>query len=191
MKKRFNLSVNTHDLKLAASKSKRGRPSYLLKTSSISGSHAWVHFLEDPIFNSYLFNKFINMFVKQGKKQKIHKIIYSLFGMSHKKRVHLNLFFIMAERLKPGLVCVRVRSGPNINMVPMPTTEAKAYRIGLQYIYKAIKDRAEDQTLEKKIFNEFEFFFKEQGYVNPYWKSNNDSIVTNGHLRHYRRFGVY
>lgn len=108
------------------------------------------------------------MFVKKGKKEKIFKIFYSLFGVARKKKIPFFLFYCAIDRLKPGVVSVPTRSGSHINYVPMPTSDAKAYRIALQFLYKAIKDRRQDNTLQEKIFNEFEAFFKETGYVNHY-----------------------
>jgi len=97
----------------------------------------------------------------------------------------------MIDRLKPAAVCVPTRSGSIITFVPMLTTEAKAYRVALRYLHKAIKDRKHDKTTQEMIFNEFEAFFKEKGYENIYLKNNNDNIIENGHLRHYRRFAIY
>jgi len=55
----------------------------------------WVSFLEDPVFNSYIFDRFICSFMTHGKKDKIYKIMYSLFGGSFKSPINIEHFFFM------------------------------------------------------------------------------------------------
>ena len=154
------------------------------------GRYAWVYFLDDPVFNSYLFNKFICKFVKDGKKLKIQKKMYKLFSKKD-KMIPINLFFQVIERVRPGLINVPVRFGKNIERVPMAITESKSFRKAIFYISQAVNDRKYDHILEEKIFNEFFDMFHTAGYFNKYSAENARLVKENSHLKHFRRFALW
>jgi ribosomal protein S7 len=151
-----------------------------------------VHFLEDPIFQSYIFNKFIGKFTKCGKKERAQKMLYFLFARSkNKKFIDIELFFQLVERCSPTYIGVPIRIRDKFLLAPMPVGLTKSQRIGIDYIYKAIKDRIYDHTVIEKIFNEFRETYKLHGYVNKYVAQNNKIVEENIYLRHYRRFPIY
>lgn len=174
-----NSSISANNYKVLLIKKKN--PIFSGRKVSINSLRGfeWVHFMHDPIFNDFLFSKFVNSFIKKGDKDKVYKIFYSLFGRSYKKKIPFFLFSLMVERLKPAAYCVRINKERKSTIkgvytttpatkVPIAITEARAYRIAVQFLYKAVIARKNEHSLEKKVFAEFEAFFKESGYVNPF-----------------------
>lgn len=156
------------------------------------GRFAWIHFLEDPIFNSYLFQKFITHFTKQGKRVRAQKIFYRLFSSGGaQNKLQLGYFYQMIEKLRPGLAAVPVRFGKRIERVPMAMSSTKSYRKAMRYFTVAAYDRKYDKKLEEKIYNEFYDMIFTPGYLNTYSERDFKLALNNSHLKHFRRFGVF
>lgn len=156
------------------------------------GKFSWIYFLEDPIYNSYLFSKMITHFTKQGKKLRAQKIFYRLFGLGgNTNKLQLDYFFQVIEKLRPGLASVPVRFGRNIEHVPMPIMATKSYRKAMRYFVTGVYDRKYDKTLEEKIYNEFYDMFFTSGYLNSYLEKDFKASLNNSHLKHFRRFGIF
>lgn len=93
---------------------------------------------EDPIYNTYLVNNFINRFVKSGKKEQIEKVIYSVLNKYN--------FFIFFE-----LVChnsplydntIRFYRFNRVKITPLLILEgSRSTRKGLSLFSKNIKRR--------------------------------------------------
>lgn len=142
--------------------------------------------MEDPIFNSYIFDRFICSFMTHGKKDKIYKIMYSLFGGSKNSPINIEHFFLLLERKKFLYVIKNIRVGRNIYEVPkLILGLGSSYRKTIFYIRKAIEDRRGEKNLKIRVFNEFDAMLREKGYENPYLKRNKKVLKDNWHLKRF------
>lgn len=181
-------TTSTHHLKHSlVTKKKLGNSIFLPKV----GRFSWINFLHDPVFDSYLFQRFITHFMKDGKRTRTQKIFYRLFGSgANENKLRLEYFFQIIEKLRPSFILVPTRRGKIINRVPMAMSPAKAYRKAMRFFVVAVKDRREGLTLEAKIYSEFYDTLFTPGYFNKYAEAEFKLVVENAHLKHFRRFGV-
>ena len=110
----------------------------------------------DPIFNSVWLNKFINKFIKHGRKhiaeQTVLKSFKEIKYKIQKKPILLLISLLLKTR--PIISFVSKRKGKQVIDIPIPIAAKKQLLISLKWIVLAIKIN-KSISLKKKITNEF------------------------------------
>lgn len=111
----------------------------------------------DPLFNSYYFNKFMNKFMKQGKKQRLETIFYNSFLQLKLISKNRPIFSFMRYIYftKPVLYLIRKRLGANWITVPAPLKFRAQIAISIKWLFNHMKS-INWETLQKKLENIFE-----------------------------------
>jgi len=111
---------------------------------------------KDPVYGSFLFNGFINGFMRDGKKLKVQKLIYKLFTCSNNdfRRYNIEAFFFVLQKLLLNFTTVMVRIGAKPFAVPIPVRNAKKFSIALKMLIKGIKRRGLKISTVKKADTE-------------------------------------
>lgn len=111
---------------------------------------------KDPVYGSFLFNGFINGFMRDGKKLKVQRLVYKLFTCSNNdfRRYNIEAFFFVLQKLLLNFTTVMVRIGAKPFAVPIPVRNAKKFSIALKMLVRGIKRRGLKITTVKKADTE-------------------------------------
>lgn len=130
----------------------------------------------DPLYQSYWYSKFVNKFMRQGKKHVVEKIISrTLHKMKIKfNRAPVNLLFIALIKLKPLLGFITKRVGKNWKSIPVPLEPRRQLVLALKWFVVQVRMEPE-KNLEAQIFHTFNTFFKQSKnwYKNPLIRRKN------------------
>lgn len=105
----------------------------------------------DPIYNSTLVAKLINVVMKDGKKSKAQKIVYSAFEEIRKKTKQdpLKQFEKAVENVRPLLETKSRRVGGATYQVPVEVNEDRSISLAIRWIVKYARERAGKSMQEK------------------------------------------
>ncbi len=114
----------------------------------------------DPLYRSYWFSKFINKFLKNGKKHIVIKIFYNSFTQLKKKfrRLPVRLLFLSLLKLKPIFSLVSKRFGKQWKKIPTPLEPRRQYIIALTWLVLHTKTES-DENLEQRLIRVFSNLF--------------------------------
>jgi len=107
--------------------------------------------LPDPIYNSTLIAKFINVVMKDGKKSKAQKIVYGAMGEVKKKTKQdpLKQFEKAVENVRPLLETKSRRVGGATYQVPVEVNEERSISLAIRWIVRYARERAGKSMQEK------------------------------------------
>lgn len=110
----------------------------------------------DAFYNSYWFTKFINKFMRSGKKQTVEKIVMkTCHELKFKTRkLLLNTFFSLLMKVRPLLGLVSKRFGKQFKKIPIPLYPRRQTILALKWFVTSIKVNRLN-SLEKKMMSEF------------------------------------
>ena len=114
----------------------------------------------DPVYDSFLFSKFMNFFIKKGRKIKIQNVFFNI--MSHEMSRQYSSYFIffeMLERFKPKVGIVSVKKRGVVHNIPVPITPERRYKLALRYFYNYIRRNKDGPIFELNIRNQFRQIF--------------------------------
>jgi len=105
----------------------------------------------DPIYNSTLIAKFINVVMKDGKKSKAQKIVYSAMEEVKKKTKQdpLKQFEKAVENVRPLLETKSRRVGGATYQVPVEVNEERSISLAIRWIVRYARERAGKSMQEK------------------------------------------
>jgi len=105
----------------------------------------------DPIYNSTLIAKFINVVMKNGKKSKAQKIVYGAMGEVKKKTKQdpLKQFEKAVENVRPLLETKSRRVGGATYQVPVEVNEERSISLAIRWIVRYARERAGKSMQEK------------------------------------------
>jgi small subunit ribosomal protein S7 len=112
----------------------------------------------DPIYNSQLVSKFINMVLRRGKKSLAQRIVYNAFKIIEKKTNEspLTIFKRALENVRPHLAVRSRRVGGATYQVPMEVPEERGISLAMRWIIsfaKAQKGKPMHEKLANEILN--------------------------------------
>jgi small subunit ribosomal protein S7 len=146
-----------------------------------------VNAFKDPVYDSYMFSKFMNFFVKKGRKVKIQKIFFNIMSNEMSKQyLPYFVFFEMLEKFKPKVGIVSVRKRGVNHQIPVPITPEKRYKLALRYFYNYIRRNKDGPTFELNIRNQFRQIFFSQRLVIRELEENKKHAVLGRVFSHYR-----
>jgi small subunit ribosomal protein S7 len=114
----------------------------------------------DPVYDSFMLSKFMNFFVKKGRKAKIQNIFFNVLSNEMSKQYSSYfVFFEMLEKFKPKVGIVSVKKRGVIHNIPIPITPERKYKLALRYFYNYIRRNKDGPIFELNIRNQFRHIF--------------------------------
>lgn len=107
----------------------------------------------DPVYGSFIFNKLINAFSKNGKKRKIRKLFYDIIE-ENRPDLSAGAFIHIIQSLKPAFINVKVRHGKLHSKAPIPASDVKATIKAIKFFKAAVYAHRHLDTLKEKIETE-------------------------------------
>ncbi len=121
--------------------------------------------LADPIFNSKLVAKFINMVMLEGKKSVAERIVYGAFDIV-KKNLNdtdiLKIFYKALDNARPRLEVKPRRVGGATYQVPIEVRQERGTSIALRWIRDYAKNK-KGKTMKEKLADEILSAYKGEG----------------------------
>ncbi|MBQ0045732.1 MAG: 30S ribosomal protein S7 [Mycoplasma sp.] len=111
--------------------------------------------LPDPVFNSRIITKAINLVMEDGKKGLAQQIVYGAFDMVENKthQKPIDVFNKALDNIMPSLeLKVRRIAGSNYQ-VPTPVGEERKVALGLRWLILYARNRNE-KTMTERLANE-------------------------------------
>jgi len=112
--------------------------------------------LADPIYNSKLVSKFINILMLQGKKSVAAKIFYEAIELIDTKvedEKGIDIFFKAIENVKPVMEVKSRRIGGATYQVPVEVRPVRQQALALRWIIGFTRKRSE-RTMKDRLANE-------------------------------------
>jgi small subunit ribosomal protein S7 len=111
--------------------------------------------LPDPVYNSKLVSKFINVIMKDGKKSVAQKICYGAFDIIRDKTGDdpLKVFKTAVENVKPVVEVKSRRVGGATYQVPVDVRPQRRIALAFRWIIGFAKKRNE-KTMKEKLAGE-------------------------------------
>lgn len=114
--------------------------------------------IPDPIYNSQLVSKFINIILRRGKKSIAQKIVYNTFAIIEKKTKEspLSVFKQALENVRPVIAVKSRRVGGATYQVPTEVSKERGLTLAMRWIIsfaKAQKGKPMEEKLAQEILN--------------------------------------
>jgi len=114
--------------------------------------------LPDPIYNSQLVSKFINVVLRRGKKSLAQRIVYNAFAIIEKKTKEspVTVFKQAIENVRPHVAVKSRRVGGATYQVPTEVSELRGIALAMRWIVsfaKAQKGKSMQERLAAEILN--------------------------------------
>ncbi len=111
--------------------------------------------LPDPVYNSQLLTKFINVVMKDGKKTVAERILYDALGMIGEKTGDdpMIVFKQAVENVKPTVEVKSRRVGGSTYQVPIEVRPGRRLALSFRWLIAAAKSRSE-KTMRQKLAGE-------------------------------------
>lgn len=109
----------------------------------------------DPIYNSQLVSKLINIVLRRGKKSLAQRIVYNAFAIIEKKTKEspLTVFRQAIENVRPHLAVKSKRVGGATYQVPVEVSEERGIALAMRWIIYTAK-ASKGKPMEEKLANE-------------------------------------
>jgi len=121
----------------------------------------------DQHFDNTIINKIINYMMKNGKKYKTQKIVYtSIENLSKKTGMkHVKIFEEVICNIKPLVEIKTKRIGGATYQVPVKIKSSRSVSFALKWIINAAKKRLDVRRMENKLYLELLDAFLKRGYA--------------------------
>ena len=143
--------------------------------------------LPDPIYNSKVVTKFINMIMLDGKKSIAQKIMYGAIATLESKGEEsgIELFEKGIENVKPLLEVKSRRVGGATYQVPIEVRPVRQQSMGIRWIVDAARNRNE-RTMIERLANELWDAANEKGAAFKKREDTHKMAEANKAFAHYR-----
>jgi small subunit ribosomal protein S7 len=144
--------------------------------------------LADPIYNSKLVSKFINIMMLQGKKSVAAKIFYDAIELIDKKvedEKGIDIFFKAVENIKPVMEVKSRRIGGATYQVPVEVRPVRQQALALRWIISFTRKRSE-RTMKDRLANELIDAANERGASYKKKEDTYKMAEANKAFAHYR-----
>jgi len=120
----------------------------------------------DPVFNSLILGKFINIIMFNGKKSKSSKIIYDALDILQKKLQDdpLKIFYRALDNARPRVVVKPRRIGGATYQVPVEVDKDKGYSIAMHWIRDYSRGK-KGKSMSLKLADELTSAYKGEGSI--------------------------
>jgi small subunit ribosomal protein S7 len=111
--------------------------------------------LPDPLFNSQLVTKFVNVVMRDGKKTVAEKILYQALDMVRERTQDdpMKVFKKAVENVKPSVEVKSRRVGGSNYQVPVEVRPSRRLALSMRWIIQNAEKRGE-KTMRQKLAGE-------------------------------------
>ncbi len=143
--------------------------------------------LPDPVYNSQLLTKFINVVMKDGKKTVAERILYdALEEIREKKGDDPMVIFKQAiENVKPAVEVKSRRVGGSTYQVPVEVRPGRRLALSFRWLIAAAKSRSE-KTMRQKLAGELMDAAERRGAAMKKREDTHRMADANKAFAHYR-----
>ena len=112
--------------------------------------------LPDPVYNSQLVTKFVNVVMLDGKKAVAEKILYDALDVVHERTGEdpMKIFKKAVENVKPALEVKSRRVGGSTYQVPIEVRPSRRLALSMRWLILSASNRGE-KTMDQRLANEF------------------------------------
>ncbi|MFW5720380.1 MAG: 30S ribosomal protein S7 [Candidatus Dojkabacteria bacterium] len=143
--------------------------------------------LPDPVYNSVLVSKLINLVMKDGKKHVANKIVYATLKRLEdgKEKSGLEILEEALEKVRPTVVLKARRVGGANFQVPLPVERDAGTQIALRWILEAARKRKGAPIVEDLV-KEINDILTDQGDVLKKREDTHRMAESNRAFSHFR-----
>ena len=111
--------------------------------------------LPDPLYNSQLVTKFVNVVMKDGKKSTAERILYDALSLIEERTEEdpMKTFKKAIDNVKPQVEVKSRRVGGSTYQVPIEVRPSRRLALSMRWIISAAKTRG-DKEMNIKLANE-------------------------------------
>jgi small subunit ribosomal protein S7 len=111
--------------------------------------------LPDPLYNSQLLTKFVNVVMRQGKKTVAERILYQALEMVRQRTQDdpMKVFKKAVENVKPSVEVKSRRVGGSNYQVPVEVRPSRKLALSMRWIIQSAEKRGE-KTMRQKLAGE-------------------------------------
>ncbi|MEO1083191.1 MAG: 30S ribosomal protein S7 [Acidobacteriota bacterium] len=112
--------------------------------------------LPDPLYNSQLITKFVNVVMKDGKKTVAERLIYNALQVIEERTEEdpMKIFKKAVDNVKPQVEVKSRRVGGSTYQVPVEVRPSRRLALSMRWLIIAAKSRGE-KTMDLRLANEF------------------------------------
>ncbi|MEM8997105.1 MAG: 30S ribosomal protein S7 [Acidobacteriota bacterium] len=112
--------------------------------------------LPDPLYNSQLITKFVNVVMKDGKKTVAERLIYNALQVIEERTEEdpMKIFKKAVDNVKPQVEVKSRRVGGSTYQVPVEVRPSRRLALSMRWLITAAKSRGE-KTMDLRLANEF------------------------------------
>jgi small subunit ribosomal protein S7 len=112
--------------------------------------------LPDPLYNSQLVTKFVNVVMRDGKKSVAERILYDALEAIRQRTNDdpMKVFKKAIENVKPALEVKSRRVGGSNYQVPVEVNPNRRLSLSIRWIVGFARDRGDGKTMQEKLANE-------------------------------------
>jgi len=143
--------------------------------------------LPDPVYNSQLLTKFINVVMKDGKKTVAERILYDALGQIAEKTGDdpMIVFKSAIENVKPSVEVKSRRVGGSTYQVPVEVKPGRRLALSFRWLIAAAKSRSE-KTMRQKLAGELMEAAERRGAAIKKREDTHRMAEANKAFAHYR-----
>ena len=143
--------------------------------------------LPDPVYNSQLLTKFINVVMKDGKKTVAERILYDALKMIGEKTDDdpMIVFKQAIENVKPTVEVKSRRVGGSTYQVPVKVRPGRRLALSFRWLIAAAKSRSE-KTMRLKLAGELMEASERRGAAIKKREDTHRMAEANKAFSHYR-----
>jgi len=111
--------------------------------------------LPDPLYNSQLVTKFVNVVMREGKKTVAERILYQALEMVRQRTQDdpMKVFKKAVENVKPSVEVKSRRVGGSNYQVPVEVRPARKLALSMRWLIQSAEKRGE-KTMRQKLAGE-------------------------------------
>jgi small subunit ribosomal protein S7 len=143
--------------------------------------------LPDPVYNSQLVTKFVNVVMKDGKKSVAEKILYDALDVVHERTGEdpMKVFKKAVENVKPALEVKSRRVGGSTYQVPIEVRPSRRLALSMRWLIQSALRRGE-KTMDRRMANEFMDAAQNRGAAIKKKEDTHRMAEANKAFAHYR-----
>ena len=143
--------------------------------------------LPDPVYNSQLVTKFVNVVMLDGKKSVAEKILYDALDVVHERTGEdpMKVFKKAVENVKPALEVKSRRVGGSTYQVPIEVRPSRRLALSMRWLIQAALSRGE-KTMNQRMANEFMDAAQNRGTAIKKKEDTHRMAEANKAFAHYR-----
>ena len=112
--------------------------------------------LPDPLYNSQLVTKFVNVVMRDGKKSVAEKLLYDALEMIQERTQEdpMKVFKKAVDNVKPVVEVKSRRVGGSTYQVPIEVRPSRRLALSMRWLIQSAARRGE-KTMDLRLANEF------------------------------------